>query len=289
MAVGTSGITVEAGKCWWCGAPADSREHRLKASDLKREYGKPPYNDLRTLTRFSGDGQHQDFRGPNSALIMFSPTLCARCNDTRSQPFDTAWDAFGTYLAANEVKVVQTRQIDWRDVFGAQWRSRGADFERYVLKHAICRVVDHLPGPIKIGGEYIDFLNGGARPSMAIELAIDFGIVGMLRATRADPPPAQPAAAEAGFLGDTDLLVLPSQADPEQWAEPHAGLYYRYMAVFWRLGPRDTTTPFDRPMLALGTTDAMFGPGFRAVFDTGLKATFRRWGLRLRQHFQRAG
>jgi hypothetical protein len=34
---------LEDGACWWCGSPADSREHKLKRSDLVREYGRPPY------------------------------------------------------------------------------------------------------------------------------------------------------------------------------------------------------------------------------------------------------
>jgi hypothetical protein len=36
-------IELKPGRCWWCGAPADSREHKMKRSDIVREYGKPPY------------------------------------------------------------------------------------------------------------------------------------------------------------------------------------------------------------------------------------------------------
>lgn len=179
MASARPDVTVQPGRCWWCGAPTDSREHRLKASDLRREYGKPPYTDLRTLTRFSGSDRH-DFSGPNSSSVKFSPTLCVRCNDTRSQPFDDAWDTLASYLAYHEAEVVSTLSLDWTDVFGSCWQERAADVERYVLKHAMCRVVDQLPGPVTVAGEYIDFLNGGARPpAMEIDLAIDLGVVEM--------------------------------------------------------------------------------------------------------------
>ena len=235
----------------------------------------------------SGDARH-DFRGPNSDLVKFSQTLCKRCNDTRSQPFDNAWDTFVIYLADHEEEVVDQRQMDWATVFGPDWQARSANVERYILKHAMCRVVDELPGPLTVGGEYIDFLNGGPRPPMAIDLALDLGIVGMLRATRANPPPEQPEAADAGFLGTTSLLTLASQSDPEQWAEPHAALYYRYMAVFWWLGPSRTTTPFDRQVIALGTTDAMFGQDFGAIFGTGRRAARRRLWLRLRHRIRQA-
>ena len=154
-----------------------------------------------------------------------------RCNDTRSQSFDDAWDTFGAYVAAHEDDILAARQIDWRRVYGGGWKARGADFERYVLKHAMCRVVDQLPGPVTVAGEYIDFLNRGPRPAaMEIDLTIDLGVVEMLRVTRDSPPPDQPGAAEAGFLGTTDLYVQLRQSTGEWW-EPQAGLYYRFMGV----------------------------------------------------------
>lgn len=267
LAARSPDTTISTGSCWWCGAPADSREHRLKASDLRREYGKPPYNDLRTLTRFSGADRH-DFRGPNSSLVKFAATLCVRCNDTRSQPFDDAWDTFVSYLADHEVEVVRTRRIDWVDVFGPQWERRGADVERYVLKHAICRIVDQLPGPITLAGEYIDFLNGGARVcAIEIELGIDLGVVELLRVTRSEPPPEQPDAADAGFLGTTALWVQQSQSTGE-WAEPQAAIYYRYMGIFWRLGVA-STSPFHRQQIVLDTRDDFFGPDFRQALASG--------------------
>lgn len=288
MSSGSPDITIEDGKCWWCGTPADSREHRLKASDLRREYGKPPYTDLRTLTRFSGDDRH-DFRGPNSPLVKFNATLCARCNNTRSQPFDNAWDVFVAHLADHEAEIVATQQIDWVEVFGAGWKARGADVERYVSKHAICRLVDQAPdaGPLTIAGEYIDFLNGGPRPSgLEIDLAIDLGVVEMLRVTRAAPPPEQPEAADAGFLGTTALSVQQSRSTG-QWSEPQAGLYYRYMGIFWRLGA-GSAMPFDGQQIALGTTEAMFGPELRKALATGPLATVRRWWWRLRSGWLRS-
>ena len=277
-------ITVQPGKCWWCGARADSREHRLKASDLRREYGKPPYDDLRTLARFSGD-QRSEFRGPNSSLVKFSKTLCARCNDTTSQPFDSAWDTFAAYVADHEADILITRQLDWAEVFGPDWKARGADFERYVLKHAMCRVIDQLSHPIEVAGEYIDFLNGGPRPNvMAIGLAIDLSVVALLRVTRESPPPEQPEAADAGFLGMTDLWVQGSQSG--KWAQPQAAVVYRYMAVFWKLG-HETSSPFDNQQITLDTTDAMFGPRVRRMLGTGPLAATYRFAWRLRSGWRR--
>lgn len=141
-----------------------------------------------------------DFRGPNSKLVKSKPSMCTRCNNVRSQPFDAAWDRFGSYLVDHEAEILARRSLDLQSVFGADWRPRAADVERYVVKHLICRIVDQLPRPICLDPELLEFLDGGAYPSvLELDLCIDLGVVEMLRVARAAPPPEEPEAADAGF------------------------------------------------------------------------------------------
>lgn len=207
-------VVLVSGRCWWCDAPADSREHRLKKSDLVREFGKPPFTELRTLTRFSGGDRHE-FRGPDSRLVKFRQSICTYCNNTRSQPFDVAWDRLASYLAKHEVEILRDRSLDLEAIFGTDWAARAADVERYVVKHLICRVAEQLPGPIRLHRKLLDFLDGGAYPTMLrLDLCIDLGVVEMLRVTRAAPPPEQPEAADGGFLGLTPCGC--SRASPRE-------------------------------------------------------------------------
>ena len=62
--------------------------------------------------------------------MKFTASLCARCNNERSQPVDRAWDAFTTYLAANEPQIVASRSIDLASVYGAAWRGESANLAR---------------------------------------------------------------------------------------------------------------------------------------------------------------
>jgi hypothetical protein len=39
------------GRCWWCGAAADSREHKHKKTDLAREFGSGPYIGASAVVR----------------------------------------------------------------------------------------------------------------------------------------------------------------------------------------------------------------------------------------------
>jgi hypothetical protein len=158
-------IDVVPGTCWWCGAPADSREHKFKRSDLVREHGAAPYKGDAVLSRVNGEGSLYMRSSKNDAL-KFQPNLCQRCNDTRSQPFDNAYDQFISWILANEAVVLDSRAIDLEAVFGSNWRATGLDVLRYFVKHIACRLADLATQGkrIRIPSDLVAFLNGGPSP-----------------------------------------------------------------------------------------------------------------------------
>lgn len=232
------------GRCWWCGAPADSREHKYKRSDVVREFGRPPYRGERTLSRLSGDERHEA-SGPNSPIFQFPASMCARCNGARSQPFDTAWDQLTSYLVANEESILASRSIDLAAAFGPDWSARALDAGRYVVKHLICRQIGELPGPLRMDEPVLAFLDGGSWPdSFQLDLCLDLGVVEMLRSTRRAPS-TDPEAAEGGFLYVGPVFV---EVDEDQhWHTPQSVLYYRWFAAYWQIGEGGSKNPFQLP------------------------------------------
>lgn len=158
-------IDVVPGTCWWCGAPADSREHKFKRSDLVREHGAAPHKGDAALSRVNGEGSLYMRSSKNDAL-KFEPNLCQRCNDTRSQPFDNAYDQFISWVLANEAIVLDARVVDLEAVFGSKWRAAGLNVLRYFVKHIACRLADLATHGtyIRIPGDLVAFLNGGPSP-----------------------------------------------------------------------------------------------------------------------------
>jgi hypothetical protein len=58
--------------CWWCrSAPADSREHKLKRSDLVRQFGAGPFPELVSVR----DRKTRTVQGPNSTLAKFKRSI----------------------------------------------------------------------------------------------------------------------------------------------------------------------------------------------------------------------
>lgn len=85
-------------KCWICEErEADSREHKAKASDLRSIFGKNPAKPIFLYQRDAFD-QHRTkkikLQGSNDIKLKWSKSLCRRCNDTLTQPYDRAWEVF---------------------------------------------------------------------------------------------------------------------------------------------------------------------------------------------------
>ena len=130
------------GRCWWCGQPADSREHRHKATDVRREFGRGPFTGPDAVVRWSGRALDQ-VQGPRSRRLAFEETMCQACNNVRSQPFDRAQERFNSYVKQHEGSIWASGTIDLQAVFGSTWRADAENLVRFYVKHVACRLVDH--------------------------------------------------------------------------------------------------------------------------------------------------
>lgn len=226
------------GLCWWCGnRAADSREHKLKRSDLIRQFGAGPYPELVSQK----EAKLRHVQGPNSVLAKFRQTMCAKCNNERSQPFDLAYDKFTTYLHARERHVLASRSVDLRAVYGRDEWEHGRDgLLRYMAKHVGCRLAENgieVPETIR---HYLD----GAREPIA-ELSWEWEI-------RADIAKATTTELAEGSMWLGGVFI--SQTDAEGRAlivESHYG--YRWFRVAWGVGTNldGYPWPFREPVQSL--------------------------------------
>lgn len=195
-------VDLHAGECWWCGGPADSREHRYKRSDLKREHGKGGYSGDAVLSRISDT--HSVARSSKSDTLKFPSSMCQPCNNTRSQPFDDAYDAFIEHLWANETTVLVDKHLDLGGLWGSDQAARADDVLRYFVKHICCRIAEYSePGPPRqVPADLLAFLDGGPCPaSLAYEIFMEPVQVVIDQRTKGDPLAAR-------WLGVDPLFVL---------------------------------------------------------------------------------
>lgn len=127
--------------CWICGNPADSGEHRLKKADLVRAYGRGPYCGADAAVHVRG-GVIAPIQGPGAGALKYEPLLCQYCNNTRTQPFDVAYDRLMLWIFENEDAVLRKRFVDFFEVFGVQFEDSARDLYKYYVKSFACRLVE---------------------------------------------------------------------------------------------------------------------------------------------------
>lgn len=247
-----------AGRCWWCGAIADSREHKFKRSDLIREHGPAPYLDGAELSGV-GAGVSTRMRSNKSSPLKFKPNLCQACNNARSQPFDQAYDRFVSWIFDHEDEVLTRRSIDLHAVFGSDWEEAGLDVLRYFVKHACCRIADLIADgySASLPGDVIDFLNGtGPAAGLSCEFYVEPALLRFCEAGVDDPLWVRPLWIDAIF----GTAATGGNFIQSRW-------HYGWFSLAWALGPdADGSHPFSAPLIPVPFWAEAFTPPVEAIF-----------------------
>lgn len=147
-----------SGLCWWCGTePATTGEHKFKRSDMARLMDDQPL----LVWGYQRSGITRELRGPGAlkrdryGVLKFPKSLCAPCNNARSQPFDLAYDKFSSYLGSHSLRRMPGVPI--ADIYGEEWQESALNLARYYAKHFGCRMVR---AGLAVPQSLIDFLNG---------------------------------------------------------------------------------------------------------------------------------
>jgi hypothetical protein len=134
--------------CWICGRKADSGEHRAKKSDLGLVFPnvsleKPIY----TKTEY---GKPITIRSLDSDRFKSRAKICQRCNTTRSQPFDQAWEKLSKYLQENTNSLRNKDYISLHKIFPGSTKESMLNVHLFFLKIFGCLIEEHkIPIPIE--------------------------------------------------------------------------------------------------------------------------------------------
>ena len=141
-------------QCWICGQPANSREHKVKRSDLHRAFGEiTSANDDTAVLHFVGRAKPHRLQGSNSKFLKYPPVICERCNTAESQPWDRAYERFINWIFENQRDVLRTRQIALLSVYGENAApASSVNLYKYFVKSFGCRIAsagDRVPSDLK--------------------------------------------------------------------------------------------------------------------------------------------
>mgnify|MGYP007011822093 CR=1 FL=1 len=120
--------------CWICGNIANSKEHKFKASDIKRVLGK----------KFDAYFVHENatqIKSYKDRLLKFPEIICEECNVTRTREHDDAYDIFINYCISNYETLLAQGEINFETIFGQIWIENKRNLYRYFAKHAGCKIM----------------------------------------------------------------------------------------------------------------------------------------------------
>jgi hypothetical protein len=159
--------------CWICKASADTREHTIKQSDIRRLFGSGPYGKGKRLVRTDEARNKKIIQSKDSVHIKYQPSLCQYCNSTRSQPWDRAYDKFMEFIQIHSQRIKQTKKINLSEIMPGNGSKLAINLYSYFVKAFGCQLVEHgqhLP-------DLSDYLLGKkTKTDLVMTFAVDFGL-----------------------------------------------------------------------------------------------------------------
>ena len=214
-------------RCWWCGAKADSQEHRFKHSSLRRVAGgKNPANVFKVSDNYAGTLISLS----KGSQVRWPKNMCARCNNTRSQPFDNAYDTFENFAFSHSDEMGNWGRLDWAQIYGADWRTGATNLARYFGKQIGCMLAGQdLPVPEDLTA----FLDGAERcPTVCFMLFRNWRAVTTHRALR------RHGEVEDGVMSFIGLLQSEAFTDHGAFSGVSFGYHigYIWLLADWHAG-----------------------------------------------------
>ena len=71
-------------------------------------------------------------------VIKFPKSMCDFCNNSRSKPFDRAYEIFSDHVAGNWLRIMAG--VPLVEIFGTSWETAALNLARYYGKHFGCRM-----------------------------------------------------------------------------------------------------------------------------------------------------
>jgi hypothetical protein len=162
-------------KCWICGEKATTGEHRTKRTDLRAEFSEPV--QAQRLYYHDNNRKNRIVQSLNSDILKFPKSLCAYCNNTRTQPHDFAWATFSDGIRHRQPRVSVGSVVRANRIFRYNTAAHMLNVHLYFVKLIGCHVVEHNIA-VDLNPLSQAILNNHACANIFLKLGIPSGFAG---------------------------------------------------------------------------------------------------------------
>ncbi|MEY3622845.1 MAG: hypothetical protein RLZZ407_404 [Pseudomonadota bacterium] len=107
--------------CWICGSSENlTGEHIFKRSDAKMLLG--PVSQKKPVFFHTKNQINKRVGSFKNEVFKFSKTMCARCNNTVTQPYDKAWETASSWFFDNGNCIKEGDKFRWNRIFPYETR-----------------------------------------------------------------------------------------------------------------------------------------------------------------------
>ena len=150
----------DTGLCWWCREQsASTAEHRFKATDLRQmaDVTSSCHPDPSSIFHVGSlyNGVLKTVKKGNA--VRWSKSLCKDCNGGRDHKMDASYERYSDYVWTHQNELATARVIDWKVLYGVEWRVWVVDLARYFAKQLGCLLSQQS---LPITDEIIEFMDG---------------------------------------------------------------------------------------------------------------------------------
>jgi hypothetical protein len=160
-------------ECWICGQNGTTKEHLLKASDLKSEFGSV---SQKSPLFYYAEGQNSQKINSikKSSLVKSKALICSHCNNARTAPYDKAWEKLSTYI--RNIKDLRAGKIlKLNKIFPGNASIQMLNIHLYFVKLFGCVIKEHNI-PISLTQFSSSLINNVAHPNVFISFGPSGGM-----------------------------------------------------------------------------------------------------------------
>lgn len=128
-------------RCWICGDIPNTKEHLIKKSDLRSIFGER--SSKNPLFIHSLNDQSVKINGLSSDILKSGAMICSNCNNSRSQPFDRAWECLSNHLRSLSPSISSGMTIKLDEIFKSNTKQSLTYVHLYFVKLFGCIIKEH--------------------------------------------------------------------------------------------------------------------------------------------------
>lgn len=133
-------LEKKAVSCWICGQSGDSKEHMIKATDIKSVF--PALTQKNPVWFHNDEKSNIPVGSHKSDRFKFNNPICEKCNTSRTAQHDKSWEKVSAYLNKYDLELRGTLSIRLANIFENNIYTNALNIHLYFVKLFGCRIVE---------------------------------------------------------------------------------------------------------------------------------------------------